>query len=110
MGISRAVLTIADEQRDWSLSQKGSLEEESSRVETHSLSGEIPAILVLAASKEDFTENQFALLADIAAETWSKGTARWFEINEVPFTFDSKAKESANPQRQKLRKLYKPSY
>lgn len=110
MGISRAVLTIADEQRDWSLSQKGSLEEESSRVETHSLSGEIPAILVLAASKEDFTENQFALLADIAAETWSKGTARWFEINEVPFAFDSKAKESANPQRQKLRKLYKPSY
>ena len=109
MGISRAVLTIADEQREFLVSGK-SLNEETSLTETHSLTGEIPAILVLSGSKEIFTENQFALLADIAAETWSRASARWLEFNKIPLTFDSKAKESLNPQRQKLRKSYQPSY
>ena len=109
MGISRAVLTIGEEQREFSVF--GSAANEAAlRSETHSLRGEIPSILVLAAEKDNFTESQFALLADIAAETWSKASARWAEINGAPLAFNSEVAESSNEQRQKLRKLYQPTY
>lgn len=109
MGFCRAVLTIGDEQREFAVSDQ-SVDQESMWTQSHSLHGEAPAILVVTAEKGNFTQNQFLLLADIAAETWNKASTRWLEINGVPLEFQTEAKESTNEQRQKLRKLYQPTY
>ena len=109
MGFCRAVLTIGDEQREFAVSDQ-SVDQESMWTQSHSLHGEAPAILVVTAEKGNFTQNQFMLLADIAAETWNKASTRWLEINGVPLEFQTEAKESTNEQRQKLRKQYQPTY
>ena len=109
MGFSRAVLTVGEEQKEFSLTTER-VEDKPIWGETISLRGELPAILVLNAEEENFTHGQFSLLADIAAESWSKATARWFEINGGFLSFDAKAKEPVSKQRQKVRKLYRPTY
>ena len=78
--------------------------------QSQSLRTEVPAILVISARQEDFTENQFALLADILAESWSNAAARWTEINNSPLTFDAVMKATTDEQRNKLRKLYRSTY
>ena len=59
---------------------------------------------------EKFTENHFALIADISAEAWSKAAQRWNEVNNCLLDFESEAGETTNQQLQKSRSLYKPTY
>jgi hypothetical protein len=62
------------------------------------------------AEKDNFSESQFSLAADIAAEAWSTACSKWKEINESPMTFDSVAQEASDYNRQKARNLYRPTY
>ena len=109
-GIRRAVLTIGDEQRHFDSDPDCPDEDSALLTQSQSLRTEVPAILVISARQEDFTENQFALLADILAESWSNAAARWTEINNSPLTFDAVMKATTDEQRNKLRKLYRSTY
>ena len=66
--------------------------------------------LSVYADREKFTENHFALIADIAAEAWSKAGLRWKEIYGYNLDFESQAGELTNYQQQKARSLYRPTY
>jgi len=66
--------------------------------------------LVLYAEKDNFTESQFSLSADIAAEAWSSARGKWNAINGSPMAFDSIATEATDYKRQKARNLYRPTY
>jgi len=65
---------------------------------------------VLYAEKNDFTESQFSLAVDIAAEALSSARAKWKVINGSPMVFDSIATEATDYKRQKARNLYRPTY
>jgi UDP-GlcNAc:undecaprenyl-phosphate GlcNAc-1-phosphate transferase len=110
MGFCRAELKISEETRTFYLpnTQHGDLE--ALWKETHTTSGILPVELTLYGEKDNFSEGQFALLADLAAEAWSDARGKWKEINGSPLDFDSIAKESTNYKSQKARNLYRPTY
>ena len=56
-----------------------------------------------------FSERQFALISDIAAEAWSKAAVRWKAVNGGPIDFDAEASEPRDYREQKARSLYRPT-
>ena len=108
MGICRAELSIGDIKRTFSLSDSTSDDLERMWHAKHSIGGQVD--LHLYADREKFTENHFALIADISAEAWSKASLRWNEVNDCPLDFESEARVTTNQQLQKSRSLYKPTY
>ena len=44
--------------------------------------------LCLYAGKDHFSEVQFGIMSDLAAEAWSKASARWKEINKEILSFE----------------------
>jgi hypothetical protein len=48
------------------------------------------------ADKAHFTEGQFSIMSDLAAEAWSKASARWKEINKGNLTFEAEASEATS--------------
>jgi hypothetical protein len=66
--------------------------------------------LCLYADKNHFSERQFALISDLAAEAWSQASVRWKEINQGDLSFESEASEATDYRQQKVRNLYRPTY
>ena len=54
--------------------------------------------LCLYAGKDHFSEVQFGIMSDIAAEAWSKASARWKEINKEKLSFDAEVREAPDCQ------------
>ena len=108
MGICQAELTIGEIKRTFSLSGSPSADLERVWHAEHSIGEQ--ATLRVCADRENFSENHFSLIADIAAEAWSKAALRWKEMNDCSLDFESEAGESTNYQQQKARSLYRPTY
>ena len=64
--------------------------------EVHQIGGD--TTLCLHAGKDHFSEVQFGIMSDLAAEAWSKASARWKEINKEILSFDSEDKEEPDCQ------------
>ena len=56
--------------------------------------------LILYAEKDHMSEIQFGIMSDIAAEAWSKASARWKEINKEKLIFDVEVKKVPDCQQQ----------
>jgi hypothetical protein len=48
------------------------------------------------ADKAHFSEGQFSIISDLAAEAWSKASAHWKEIHKGNLTFEVEASEATN--------------
>lgn len=108
MGFCRAELTIDGRARSFFLPDTPHADTTRLWQETHRISDQ--AVLHLYADKDQFSERQFTLIADIAAEAWSKAALRWHQINRSPLDFDSLASEPTTYRQQKARNLYRPTY
>ena len=110
MGFCRAELQIGAETRDFYVPHTAHEQLDLLWQVTHDTAGQVPVALTLYADKENFSESQFALAADIAAEAWSGACSKWKALNGQSMEFDSVAKEAADYRRQKARNLYRPTY
>ena len=108
MGIYKAELLIGEIRRTFSISDSFSSDSEKMWLAEHSIGEQVN--LRVFGNQENFSENHFILIADIAAEAWSKAALRWKEIYGYNLDFESKAGESINYQQQKARSLYRPTY
>jgi len=110
MGVCRAELMLGDEMRSFYIPGTAHEDAEYLLADTHSIRGDLEGSMTLYAEKDNFSPRQFALVADIAAEAWSKASARWKELNGEPLNFDAVAKDADNYRAQKARNLYRPTY
>jgi UDP-GlcNAc:undecaprenyl-phosphate GlcNAc-1-phosphate transferase len=110
MGFCRAELTMGAETRDFYVPNTAHEDLDRLWQESHQSHGEVSVTLVVYAEKQFFTESQFSLAADIAAEALSRARGKWKEINGSPMAFDSIAKEATDYKSQKARNLYCPTY
>jgi hypothetical protein len=108
MGFCRAELSIAGSERSFYLPDTPHCEPDRLLDVVHSLPGE--AELRLYADKEQFSQSQFELIADLAAEAWAKAARRWYEVNGSTLTFEADASEPSSYRQQKARSLYRPTY
>jgi hypothetical protein len=53
-------------------------------------------LLCVYADKAHFSEGQFSIMSDLAAEAWSKASARWKEIHKGNLTFEAEASEATS--------------
>ncbi|CAA6693613.1 MULTISPECIES: MraY family glycosyltransferase [unclassified Lentimonas] len=110
MGFCRAELKMGEEARDFYVPHTPHDDLALLWKETHRTQGEVPIELTLYGEKDNFSENQFTLAADIAAEALSSARNKWKDINGSPMDFDSVAKEATDYRKQKARNLYRPTY
>ena len=111
MGFCRAELEVGEDHRSFFVPNTPHDDEASLWQETHTLNGaEHPVRLTVYAEKDHFSERQFALLSDVAAEAWAKAMQRWKSVNNSRFSFHARAGEAADYRRQKARGLYRPTY
>lgn len=111
MGFYRAELSMGEETRDFYVPNTPHNNPELLWKEINTIKDpETPVSLILYGSKDNFSKNQFAALADIATETWSKVRSKWKEINNSSMDFDSVAVEPISYREQKARNLYRPTY
>lgn len=73
---------------------------------------EIPGAgrLVLYAEKDNMSERQFTVIADLAIEAWTKAAQRWHALNGEAIHFKAEAKPVESYRAQKARNLYRPTY
>ena len=98
IGFCRAELTIGDEERSF---YSPDLPHEDLSLlwsEVHQ-TGE-DTTLRLYAGKDYISEAQFGIMSDLAAEAWSKASARWKEINKEILSFDPEVREASDCQQQ----------
>ena len=111
IGICRAELTIANETREFYIPNTPTKGSDGLWEGTHEVKQtQNPLLLKLYGEKDNFSESQFTLVADIAAETWCNTCQKWETINECPADFDAIGKEPESYQEQKSRNLYRPTY
>jgi UDP-GlcNAc:undecaprenyl-phosphate GlcNAc-1-phosphate transferase len=110
MGFCRAELTMGGTKRDFYVPNTPHDQPSLLWEGKHSTSGEIPVTLKLWSEKDYFTEDQFALSVDIAAEAWASARVKWKELNGKPMDFDSVAKAATDYRHQKAQNLYRPTY
>jgi UDP-GlcNAc:undecaprenyl-phosphate GlcNAc-1-phosphate transferase len=110
MGFCRAELKMGEATRDFYVPHTPHDDLDLLWQETHDSAGEVPVELTLYGEKDNFSEKQFELAADIAAEAWASARSKWKEVNGSAMDFDSVAKESTDYKRQKARNLYRPTY
>ena len=110
MGIFRAELTIGEETREFYIPSTLSKESQLLWVATYEIQNSHTCSLTFYGEKDNLSESQFSLLADIAAETWTKAGQKWYEINNRPIAFDAVAAEAKSYRYQKARNLYRPTY
>lgn len=108
MGVCRAELQVNESKRSYFIPDTPHQEEDKLWQETHAIGNGVT--LRLYGEKDHFSEAQFHLISDIAAEAWNKASVRWKEINQVDLTFESEAAEASNYRQQKMRNLYRPTY
>lgn len=108
IGICRAKLRIGVAERSFFL--PGSAHDETEHLwhEIHRIGSDVE--LSLYAEKDHFSERQFHIISDVAAEAWSRAATQWRLLNDEELTFDSKAKEPESYRAQKSRNLYRPTY
>jgi len=110
MGVCRAEMKIGEETRSYFVPNTAHEDEALLWVETHLVRGAAEAELTLYAEKDGFSERQFNLICDIAAEAWGKAGVKWKEVNDCPLDFNAVAKSTDNYRAQKSRSLYRPTY
>lgn len=110
MGFCRAELTMGQETRDFYVPNTPHAALNLLWQKRHGSAGEVPIELTLYGEKDNFSESQFALAADIAAEAWASTRCKWKEVNGNQMDFDSVAKQASDYKRQKARNLYRPTY
>lgn len=110
MGFCRAELKMGDELRSFYVPNTPHEDLEALWQETHTTGGELPIELTLYGEKDNFSEAQFALIADLAAEAWANARSKWKAINGAPLDFDSVAIAAADYRNQNARNLYRPTY
>jgi UDP-GlcNAc:undecaprenyl-phosphate GlcNAc-1-phosphate transferase len=108
MGFCRAEMTIAGTERSFFLPDTPHDEPDRLWEETRAMAGETE--LRLYADKDQFSERQFSIIADLATEAWAKAAIRWKQVNGNPIQFDAKASEPTTYLQQKARSLYRPTY
>jgi len=108
IGFCRAELSIGEETHKFFLPNTRHEDTSALHHFTHSLGSETK--LHLYADKANFAFTHFIIIADVAAEAWSKAAVRWQEVNGNPLTFDSKASEAKDYDAQKVKSLYRPTY
>jgi len=94
MGFCRAVLTIAGDERSFYLEDSPNEDLSLLWSEAHQTGNKTS--LRVYADKAHFSEGQFSIMSDLAAEALSKASARWKEINKGNLTFEAEASEAAN--------------
>jgi UDP-GlcNAc:undecaprenyl-phosphate GlcNAc-1-phosphate transferase len=94
MGFCRAVLTIAGDERSFCLEDSPCEDLSLLWSEAHQTGNKTS--LRVYADKAHFTEGQFSIMSDLAAEAWSKASARWKEINKGNLTFEAEASEATS--------------
>ena len=98
MRFCRAVLTIGGEERSF---YSPDLPHEDLSLlwsEVHQIGED--TTLCLYAGKDHFSDVQFGIISDLAAEAWSKASARWKEINKEKLSFDAEVREAPDCQQQ----------
>jgi UDP-GlcNAc:undecaprenyl-phosphate GlcNAc-1-phosphate transferase len=110
MGFCRAELQLGEETRNFYVPHTPHDQLDLLWMETHSTQGEVTVVLTVYGEKDNFSESQFTLAADIAAEALTHARSKWKELNGSPMDFASVAKESTDYKRQKARNLYRPTY
>ena len=108
MGFCRAELSINGKERSFFLPDTPHAELPRLWQGTHRIADQV--VLHVYADKDYFSERQFALISDIAAEAWSKAAVRWKVVKGSPFVFDAEAGEPSDEREQKARSLYRPRY
>lgn len=108
MGFCRAELIIEGDQRSFFVTDTPHAKVHLLWQEKHEI-GE-HTTLTLYADKDNFTDKQFGLLSDVAAEAWTKAAQRWKEINGSEIDFEAKAQPPNTYRQQKSRNLYRPTY
>mgnify|MGYP005842561561 CR=1 FL=1 len=108
MGFCRAELSIEGDQRSFFVTDTPHANVDLLWQETHNI-GEHTR-LVLYADKDNFSDKQFEILSDVAAEAWTKSIQRWKEINGTALDFDAQAQPPNTYRQQKARNLYRPTY
>lgn len=94
MGFCRAVLTIAGDERSFHLEDSPYEDLSLLWSEAHQTGNNTS--LCVYADKAHFSEGQFSIISDLAAEAWSKASARWKEIHKGNLTFEAEASEATN--------------
>ena len=107
MGFCRAELSINGNERSFFLPDTPHAELPRLWQETRRIGDQV--VLHVYADKDYFSERQFALISDIAAEAWSKAAVRWKAVNGGPLDFDAEASEPSDYREQKARSLYRPT-
>ena len=111
MGFCRAELEVGADRRSFFVPHTPHEDADALWQETHVMNGaDNPVRLTVYAEKENFSERQFALLSDVAAEAWGKAMQRWKRVNNSGFSFQAKAVEVTDYRRQKARGIYRPTY
>ena len=108
MGFCRAVLTISGDERSFYLQDSPQDDPSLLYSEAHQIGNKTS--LRVCADKAYFSEGQFAIISDLAAEAWSKASARWKSINQGDLSFKAEACEATDYQQQQVRSLYRPTY
>ena len=108
MGFCRAVLTISGDERSFCLQDSAHDDLSLLWSEVHQIGNKTS--LRVYADKACFSEGQFAIISDLAAEAWSKASARWKSINQGDLSFEAEASEATDYQQQQVRSLYRPTY
>jgi UDP-GlcNAc:undecaprenyl-phosphate GlcNAc-1-phosphate transferase len=94
MGFCRAVLTIAGDERSFRLEDSPC--EDLSLLWSEAYQTGNKTSLCVYADKAHFSEGQFSIMSDLAAEAWSKASARWKEIHKGNLTFEAEASEATS--------------
>jgi UDP-GlcNAc:undecaprenyl-phosphate GlcNAc-1-phosphate transferase len=94
IGFCRAVLTISGDERSFHLEDSPCEDLTLLWSEVHQICEDTS--LRVYADKAHFSEGQFSIMSDLAAEAWSKASARWKEINKGNLTFEAEASEATS--------------
>jgi UDP-GlcNAc:undecaprenyl-phosphate GlcNAc-1-phosphate transferase len=94
MGFCRAVMTIAGDERSFHLEDSPYEDLSLLWSEAHQTGNN--TLLCVYADKAHFSEGQFSIISDLAAEAWSKASARWKEIHKGNLTFEAEASEATS--------------
>lgn len=108
MGFCRAELVIKGSDRSYFLPDTAYEELASLWHEAHAIGAEVE--LNLYAEKDKFSNRQFSIISDVAAEAWSKASVRWKEVNGSDLDFKAEACKATTYRQQKARNLYRPTY
>jgi UDP-GlcNAc:undecaprenyl-phosphate GlcNAc-1-phosphate transferase len=110
MGFCSASLKLGIETRTFYVPNTAHRDIDALYYQTHTIDGESPMEIVLYAEKQNLSERQFNLLADLAVESWHAAANKWKIVNGIEVSFKSKAGDSVTYRQHRNRSLYRPTY